>query len=214
MATDYYATFSSIHSDLNLLIPALESCLFEGAPQIDYTVDRLCQIDQHFEYTHDTRKFKNFSEAILGTSDWDGVEIHFLRERQMCSLLLWRDTAGLLTITFCEPGRLFETQIQDYGLRLRLGVFLRRIMDKINSNFCILEAESSFTTRTREDIISWVQSLRTTKPQADWRLVICDNDFLPGSGIPADIRKMGFFHYTPGSKRWFFSFMGEIDFVV
>jgi len=87
---------------------------------------------------------------------------------------------------------------------------LRGIMGKVNSKFCILEAESSFTTRTKEDIIRWIRSLRTTKPDDDWRLVICDNDFLPGSVIPDNIRQMGFFHHT--SKRWLFSFMGEINF--
>jgi len=60
MATDYYATFSPIHTDLNLLIPVLESCLFESDSQINNTVDRLCQTGQKFEYTYDTREFKNF----------------------------------------------------------------------------------------------------------------------------------------------------------
>ncbi|NVB37395.1 hypothetical protein G6O69_06095 [Pseudenhygromyxa sp. WMMC2535] len=212
MSTDYYATFAPVELDREELVPILEAVVFNGEGPSCLSADRLSLTGGRLRYEWESLEFAELSDALAATSDWDGLEIPFVRERRQWSLLLWSDVEGCSTLTLCEPGSVYERQIERESVRMNFVEMLEELRARLCASFCVLEAESVFRSRRVEEIEGWLDGLGRGENPKGWELVICEDKKISQERIPLRYRAQH--DFVPvgelSSSAWIISFMGPL----
>jgi len=209
MATDYYATFSPVHLVRSELCKPLTP-LFKGRHSIESIADRLSYEHGRLSYDGGTARVTELGAALNTTSDWDGVEFHFVRDGRQWSLSIWSDIKHCSTVALCEPGASYQEQLNDQRARMKLLGLLLALMATLGASFCIVEAESTYRSRTKSEVEEWLRGLRNGDGPRDWVLVLCKTELISIDQIPVEYRSVDSFCQTDGGDCWILSFMGPI----
>lgn len=210
MGIEYYASFSPVPLTRDELIDPLLYMLFDMDARVDEDCDRLDFKDGMFKYTYEDVNCKSFEDAIRTTKEWDGVEIHFGYLSKLCSILIWNDIPKHTTVVFCEPGALFERQIDNQEDRNDFVDMLLKFMNKIMASFCVIEPGSEFRSRTREDILQWLLDVERGQLR-DWKMVIVREVCISGEKVPESVKEVCNFQRLKQKNVWILSLMGHVD---
>ena len=211
MSIHYYGTFSPVPLAGQELARRLESVLAKLGTSIGTDVDLLNWQGDRFVYTFEEREYGSLGEAIasIEAQPRTGVEIHFTYRGHACSLLVWNDVARTLTVTFCEPSSLFGLQQEEDRERNQLAALLLELMRSLDADFCILEAESVFRSRTQRELMQWLERL-PTQGGRDWTMVVSRNRCIPPTQVPAGFRTGARFRQWASHELWLLSLMGDV----
>jgi hypothetical protein len=212
MSIYYYATFAPVPLPPEEVAQRLAALLDELGSRMAPDVDELVWERGRFVYTMEERESGSLQEALKSLGEGRGVEVHFDWLRRSCSFLVWRDLPGHLTVTFCEPGSLFEQQQGESRSRQELAALLLELLRRLEADFCILEAESVFRSRIQGELMQWLDEL----PQSggrDWAMVLARSDAVPIDRLPKALRKSGSFRYWAAHHLWGLSLLGDMGLI-
>jgi hypothetical protein len=151
--------------------------------QLDADVYRLELKNGQFEYTGDEITCHSLVDALTQTDLWAGVEIHFVYEHQLCSLVVANEMPQKTSVFFCEPGSLFEKQWTQPLNRFNLLNLLVNFMKRLGASFCVLEPGWARRSRTQTDIEKWLHDISQGIAR-DWELVIIQDVFISRQAVP------------------------------
>ncbi|HYO74362.1 MAG TPA: hypothetical protein VEU33_50635, partial [Archangium sp.] len=79
----------------------------------------------------------------------------------------------------------------------------------LDADFCIFEAESVFRSRTRHELMKWLESL-PAEGGRDWAMVMSKDRSIPLAEVPAKFRNNANFRHWSAQGLWLLSLMGGV----